>query len=65
MLDEKQVGPHEVVPFHPGRNATIDTLRCAKKRLTVLILLEVDVTDARDAIRSYRRKSGQGMSFTA
>jgi len=65
MLDVRQVGPHQVVAFRPERNATLDTLRWAKKRLTVPVLLEVDVTAARQAIRAYRSRTGQGLSFTA
>jgi pyruvate/2-oxoglutarate dehydrogenase complex dihydrolipoamide acyltransferase (E2) component len=65
MLDIRRVGPHEVVPFRPERNATIDTIRWARKRPTVPILVEIDVTAARAAIREYRRGSGKGLSFTA
>jgi pyruvate/2-oxoglutarate dehydrogenase complex dihydrolipoamide acyltransferase (E2) component len=64
-MNTRQVGPHEIVPFHPGRNATIDTLRWAKKRLEVSTLLEVDVTKARSAIRAFRSRTGRGLSFTA
>lgn len=55
----------DVVPFRPERNATLDTLRWAKKRLTVTSLLEVDVTAARQAIRAHRNRTGGGLSFTA
>jgi hypothetical protein len=65
MLDARQVGPHDVVPFRPERNATLDTLRWAKKRLDVATLVEADVTAARKAIRAYRRRTGNGLSFTA
>jgi hypothetical protein len=60
-----QVGPHEVVRFRPERNATLDTIRWARKRLAVSSLLEVDVTAARGAIREYRNRTGKGLSFTA
>lgn len=56
---------HHVVPFRSERNATLDTLRWAKKRLTVPVLLEVDVTEARRAIQDARRETGSGLSFTA
>jgi chloramphenicol O-acetyltransferase len=65
MPDARQVDPHEVVPFLPERNGTIDTLRWAKKRHTVSCLLEIDVTAARQAIRAYRSRTGSGLSFTA
>jgi hypothetical protein len=60
-----RVERREVVPFRPERNATLDTLRWAKKRLLVPTLLEVDVTAARRAIRESRRATGGGLSFTA
>lgn len=60
-----RVGPFQVVPFRPERNATLDTLRWAKKRFQTPILLEVDVTDARNAIREFRRNTGGSLSFTA
>jgi pyruvate/2-oxoglutarate dehydrogenase complex dihydrolipoamide acyltransferase (E2) component len=65
MSDPPHVGPHDVVPFRPERNATIDTLRWAKKRYEVVSLLEIDVTGARKAIRAHRTRTGQGLSFTA
>lgn len=65
MTDQPRVGPHQVIPFRAERNATVDTLRWAKKRLHVPVLLEVDVTAARAAIRARRRETGEGLSFTA
>jgi len=58
-------GPFTVVPFLPQRNATLDTLRWAKKRLQIPVLLEVDVTAARERIREFRRETGTGLSLTA
>jgi pyruvate/2-oxoglutarate dehydrogenase complex dihydrolipoamide acyltransferase (E2) component len=58
-------GSFRVVPFRPERNATLDTLRWAKKRLTIPVLLEVDVTAARQGIREFRRKTGKRLGFTA
>jgi pyruvate/2-oxoglutarate dehydrogenase complex dihydrolipoamide acyltransferase (E2) component len=65
MPGNPQVGPYDVVPFRPERNATIDTLRWAARRHGVVSLLEVDVTAARAAIREYRARTGEGLSFTA
>lgn len=56
---------YELVPFRLERTATIDTVRWARKRLAIPVLLEVDVTDAREALRAARRESGKGPSFTA
>ncbi len=65
MSNTEHVGPYQVVPFRPERNATLDTLRWAKKRHQIPALLEVDVTAARRAIRAFRTRTGQGLSFTA
>ncbi|MDD5719134.1 MAG: hypothetical protein PHQ53_05560, partial [Candidatus Krumholzibacteria bacterium] len=65
MLDERHEGSHEVAPFRPERNGTVDTLRWAKKRLAVPCLIEIDVTKAREAIRTYRNRTGTGLSLTA
>jgi chloramphenicol O-acetyltransferase len=65
MREVGGVGPYNVVSFRPERNATLDTLRWAKKRLQIPILLEVDVTAARKTIREFRRTTGTGLSFTA
>lgn len=58
-------GLYDVVPFRPERNATLDTLRWARKRHGVPLLLEVDVTAARAAIREFRNRTGKGLGFTA
>lgn len=63
--DPGSAGPYEVVPFPPERNATLDTLRWAKKRLQVPMLLEVDVNRARERIRELRSRTGRGLSLTA
>jgi pyruvate/2-oxoglutarate dehydrogenase complex dihydrolipoamide acyltransferase (E2) component len=65
MPDPHPAAPCHVVPFRPERNATLDTLRWARKRLQIPTLLEVDVTAARRAIRAFRRSTGKGLSFTA
>jgi pyruvate/2-oxoglutarate dehydrogenase complex dihydrolipoamide acyltransferase (E2) component len=54
----------QLIPFRPERIATVDTIRWARKRLAIPVLLEIDVTAARAAIRS-RRAPGTGLSFTA
>jgi pyruvate/2-oxoglutarate dehydrogenase complex dihydrolipoamide acyltransferase (E2) component len=59
------IGSFEKCKFLDFRNATIDTLRWGCKRHHVSILLEVDVTVARDIIRDQKTKMGQGISFTA
>jgi pyruvate/2-oxoglutarate dehydrogenase complex dihydrolipoamide acyltransferase (E2) component len=59
------VSEFQLVPFRPERTATIDTIRWARKRLAIPVLLEVDVTAARAAIRAARLDTGKGLSFTA
>lgn len=65
MANENWDGAYRILPFRPERNATLDTLRWARKRLQIPTLLEVDVTAARRAIREFRRSTGKGLSFTA
>jgi pyruvate/2-oxoglutarate dehydrogenase complex dihydrolipoamide acyltransferase (E2) component len=54
-----------VVAFRAERNGTLDTLRWAKKRHQIPILLEVDVTEARRALHAYGDGSDVRPSFTA
>jgi hypothetical protein len=65
MPEADQIGPYKAVPFRLERNATLDSLRWAKRRLQVPILLEIDVTSARETIREFRNRTGKGLSFTA
>jgi pyruvate/2-oxoglutarate dehydrogenase complex dihydrolipoamide acyltransferase (E2) component len=57
------IGSFEERQFPDFRNATIDTLSWGNKRHHIPILLEIDVTDARDAIRD-QKKTGQRIGFT-
>ena len=57
--------PGEIAPFPPERHATLDVLRLARRRLTVPLLLEVDVTAARAALRALRAADGTRPGFTA
>lgn len=65
MTEIDPTGSFSVVSFPPERNATLDTIRWAKKRLHVPVLLEIDVTTVRESIRAYRRRTGKGLSLTA
>jgi pyruvate/2-oxoglutarate dehydrogenase complex dihydrolipoamide acyltransferase (E2) component len=58
------IGNFEERKFPDFRNATIDTLIWGSKRHHIPILLEMDVTAARDIIRDQKTKTGQGISFT-
>lgn len=65
MSDASSAETFETLPFRPERTAMLDTLRWARKRDLVPILLEVDVTAARRAIRGHRRRTRTGLSLTA
>lgn len=55
----------QVAPFAPAQRQGVDWLGLMQRQHTVHALLEVDVTDARKAIRDYRVRTGQALSFTA
>jgi pyruvate/2-oxoglutarate dehydrogenase complex dihydrolipoamide acyltransferase (E2) component len=57
------IGTFEEHSFPAFRNPTIDTLIWGSKRHHIPILLEIDVTHAREIIHA-QKKLGQGISFT-
>ncbi len=59
-----RIGRFEKRNFPQFRNPTIDTLTWGRQRHHIPILLEIDVTAARDAIHDRKTKTGQGISFT-
>ena len=52
-------------PFPRSQHQMVDWLGLMHRQHTVHALLEVDVTDARQAIRAHRARTGAGLSFTA
>jgi pyruvate/2-oxoglutarate dehydrogenase complex dihydrolipoamide acyltransferase (E2) component len=54
-----------VEPFPPSQHQMVDWLGLMHRQHTVHALLEVDVTDARRALREHRARTGEGLSFTA
>jgi pyruvate/2-oxoglutarate dehydrogenase complex dihydrolipoamide acyltransferase (E2) component len=58
------IGRFEKRNFPQFRNPTIDTLVWGRQRHHIPILLEIDVTEAREAIHDRKAKTGQGISFT-
>ncbi len=56
---------YEVIPFPRVRQPIVDALHQAKNMSAVHALIEVDVTDSRNWVREYRKKSGHSLSFTA
>jgi pyruvate/2-oxoglutarate dehydrogenase complex dihydrolipoamide acyltransferase (E2) component len=63
-LDLDLIGSFQERRFADFRNPTIDTLIWGSKRHHIPILLEIDVTTARDAIRDREAKTGHSISFT-
>jgi pyruvate/2-oxoglutarate dehydrogenase complex dihydrolipoamide acyltransferase (E2) component len=59
------IGSFEEQAFPNFRNPTIDTLIWGSKRHHIPILLEVDITAVREAIRDQKAKIGQSISFTS
>ncbi|HEY6012791.1 MAG TPA: hypothetical protein VIU37_02245, partial [Candidatus Limnocylindrales bacterium] len=55
----------QVVPVPRAQRQIGDWLVQAARRHTMHALLEVDVTDARRAIRAARARTGEPLSFTA
>ena len=52
-------------PFPRSQHQMVDWLGLMHRQHTVHALLEVDVTDARRAVREHRARTGAGLSFTA
>lgn len=63
-MGENQAG-YSVVPFARFQHQMIDWMDLMHRQHTVHALLEVDVTDARRAIRESRATTGEPLSFTA
>lgn len=58
------IGSFKKCNFPQFRNPTIDTMIWGCKRHHIPILLEIDVTTARQAIHDRKTKTGEGLSFT-
>jgi pyruvate/2-oxoglutarate dehydrogenase complex dihydrolipoamide acyltransferase (E2) component len=56
---------YTIEPIPPMRRFAIDAGYLGRRRHIVHGLLEIDVTDAREFIREYKRKTGERLSFTA
>ncbi len=55
---------NDIVPFPPLQQQAIDWFELNHRRHTMYGLIEVDVTDARRAIRAYRTRTGAPLSMT-
>jgi len=56
---------YSVVEYPRNRFPAVDYMEVARRKPLIHLLTEVDVTRARDCVRRYREKTGQGLSFTA
>jgi pyruvate/2-oxoglutarate dehydrogenase complex dihydrolipoamide acyltransferase (E2) component len=62
-MDSKHT--YRIEPIPPLRRFALDAGYLGRRRHMVHGLIEVDVTDARQAIREHERKTGEKLSFTA
>ncbi|MGF1601464.1 MAG: 2-oxo acid dehydrogenase subunit E2 [Thermosynechococcaceae cyanobacterium] len=58
------IGSYTEQEFPDFRTPTLDTLDFGKTKHHIPLLLEVDVTKAREAIRELKSRTGEGLSFT-
>jgi pyruvate/2-oxoglutarate dehydrogenase complex dihydrolipoamide acyltransferase (E2) component len=56
---------YQVLPFPKVRQPMVDGLRQSRSMSIVHMLLEVDVTDARNRMREFGQRKGEPLSFTA
>lgn len=59
------IGHFAEKPYSEVRRAREDVFDLGLKKHYMTAILEIDVTEARKGIRAYRRKTGEGLSFTA
>lgn len=55
----------QVVPFSRFQHQAVDWLALMHRRHTAHILMEADITHAREAMREYRDRTGEDLSLTA
>ena len=58
------IGTYSEREFPRFRNPTIDTLELGIKKHHIPFLLEVDITKAREYMREFKSRTGEGLSFT-
>ncbi len=58
------LGSFEERAFPPSRFTTIDWVAAGQRKHHVPVILDLDVTDARERIRRIRERTGEGISFT-
>jgi pyruvate/2-oxoglutarate dehydrogenase complex dihydrolipoamide acyltransferase (E2) component len=58
------IGTYKEREFPEFRMPTLDTLELGIKKHHIPFLLEVDVTEAREYMREFKSRTGEGLSFT-
>ena len=59
-----EIGTYQERRFPAFRNPTLDTLDWGRKKHHIPLLLEVDVTEARESLRASKAATGEALSFT-
>ncbi len=61
----KTVEQYEEVPFPKNRKLVIDVVELGLSKHRILYLIELDITQARAALRREKERTGESLSFTA
>lgn len=61
----KSNSDYDVIPFPLIRKLVVDSGRTGKRKRSMVALVELDVTDARQIMADYKGKHGESLSFTA
>lgn len=59
-----RTGVYRKIPFPPSRNLVIDIVWLGSRKHHLPVMIELDVTKARDLIRSLKAGTGESLSFT-
>ena len=62
---KKTVEQYEEVPFPKNRELVIDVVELGLSKHRILYMIELDVTQARAALRREKERTGESLSFTA
>ena len=54
-----------VIPYPRDRQLMVDGGQLGLKKHTIHGLVEIDITNARQAIREHRKQTGEALSFSA
>ncbi len=65
MKKDNYIGEKKILTFPRTRMAALDVMELGRKKHHLKVLLELDVTDSRAALKECLRKTGVKLSFTA